>query len=58
MDETFFKCRFCGAEAPKGKHVCGDRYSDEELARRQPDYLGKPGTSQSSGGTEVRDGTD
>ena len=25
----FFKCRFCGAEAPEGKHVCGDRYTDQ-----------------------------
>lgn len=52
MDEAFFKCRFCGAEAPKGKHVCGDRYSDEEMARRQPDYNGKPGTPTPSGSVE------
>jgi hypothetical protein len=28
MDEMFFKCGFCGAEAPKGHHICGDRYTD------------------------------
>ena len=27
MDEMFFKCGFCGAQAPKGKHVCGDRFT-------------------------------
>ena len=39
MDDAFFKCGFCGAEAPKGQHVCGDRVSEEEARRCNDEWM-------------------
>lgn len=32
----FFLCGFCGAEAPAGNHVCGDRFSRQAMRRLEP----------------------
>jgi hypothetical protein len=31
----FFRCGFCGAIAPEGKHVCGDHYTQSAKHERE-----------------------
>ncbi|CAB4121243.1 hypothetical protein UFOVP154_57 [uncultured Caudovirales phage] len=31
--DGFFKCAFCLAVAPKGNHVCGDKYTQDAKQR-------------------------